>query len=160
MLDEKSPVSCLYNGNEVIRYDGFNSVTIQTLNRPASDYLFDPRLLGITTSCSWSDSLATALPHREALELRLVGRESVGSVMTWHVQAVDKFKRQIDMWIDESKNLQIHWYCLLKTNLSSHSRLFTIASAARTSRAISVKRISALIPPSHCLLAGTKPVNV
>src|SRR6266404_1906538 len=52
-----SPMRMLFDGKDVLRFDGASSVILRNLDTQTPDYLFDPRLLGITTSYGWDATI-------------------------------------------------------------------------------------------------------
>lgn len=114
-------VQSIFNGSEVSQFDGVNSVTINDRSRPNAEYLFDPRLFGITTTYSWNGSIAEALPYRNASKIELVGREEIGDKPTWHVRVVDSYKQQIDLWIDDKNGFQVYRYDFSTPEGTAHS---------------------------------------
>ena len=115
VFHDPSPVlrsRALFDGKKILHYDGGNSVTIRDLHDTTADYLFDPRLLGITADFVCGQTLDDVLPYRVATSLPTVGRERVGDRPTWHVRLADTntYNRRIDMWVDEERNFRVYRY--------------------------------------------------
>ncbi len=105
-------VRAIFDGKQILHYDGVNSVTLRDLRDTTADYLFDPRLLGITADFVCGQSLDDALPYRAATNLQTVCREQVGDRPTWHVRLADTntYNRRIDIWVDPERNFRVYRY--------------------------------------------------
>lgn len=106
------PVQTLFNGSEAIIYNG-NSVIIRNLDSGTADHLYDPRLLGITTSYIWYETFQSALPYRKSSKIELIGQEKIEDKDAYHVrliQPVRDQKRIIDLWIDAKNNFRVYRY--------------------------------------------------
>ena len=95
----------LWDGKDVLRFDG-SQVNLRNLDTQTADYLFDPRLLGITTSFAWSARIADLL-HPGASRIELVGREQIDGKAAWHVRIEDN-DCEINIWIDEKKSFSVY----------------------------------------------------
>jgi hypothetical protein len=104
---DSSDIRTAFNGNEVIHFDG-ESVTIRHIGMTTADLLFDPRLLGITFTYLWRNSLAGQLGYHEARSVETVGRELVAGVLTWRLRAVDRRGHQRDFWVEPEQGFRVH----------------------------------------------------
>ena len=103
-------VRILYVGTNVFLFDGGDSLTVRDITMTTSDYCFDPRILGITTSYSWQESLAKNLPYRDATSMETLGREPIDGKAAWHVRAIDSYRQKIDLWIDDQNGFKVYRY--------------------------------------------------
>jgi hypothetical protein len=170
----------LYDGEKVILYDGAGAVTIRDTSNPTSDYLFDPRLLGITTTYTWKGSLAKALPHQTALQSECIGREALPQGSAWHVRMIDVYKQQIDTWIDDSHGFRVYRYDFAIPDLYTNTtvsfyenrdypwlpsrvetRSYQPKNGLRSERLITVLKAEANLPAPEktWTIAGVSPPN-
>ncbi|NLS96042.1 MAG: M56 family metallopeptidase [Planctomycetaceae bacterium] len=90
----------IFDGEQAMNYDGMGSCTIRSPSNWTTDYLFDPRTLGLTTVLRPAKDVAACLAYREAKDVRLLGSEKIAGRDAWHVRVVDKFDQQLDFWIE------------------------------------------------------------
>lgn len=103
-------VRTCFNGSEVYCYDGVDMFTIRDLKDQVGEPLYDPRLLGITTTYHWSERLATLIPYKGILKIETVGREKINDKDTWHVRVDDVPNGHIDLWIDDKNGFRVYQY--------------------------------------------------
>jgi hypothetical protein len=115
-------VRSVFNGNEVIHFDGSQSVTIRDIKDSTSDYFFDPRLLGITTTYQWRESVQSVMPISNSM-IELVGREQIGEYMTWHVRIRDAHGQDIELWIDPDNDFRVYRYDLSLPDVKRNTTL-------------------------------------
>ena len=106
----KAGYRALFDGSNAIHFDGADSVTVRGAHDQNSDYNFDPRLLGLTTTYRWADSLSKVLPYREASRLEALGEETVAGAACSHVRIHRPKDLNIDLWIDTRHNFRVHRY--------------------------------------------------
>jgi len=102
-----SPMRMLFDGKDVLRFDGASSVILRNLDTQTPDYLFDPRLLGITTSYGWDATIHGSL-HLKAPTIELVGREQVNDKAAWRVRMVETNGWDLDIWIDDESGFAVY----------------------------------------------------
>ncbi len=100
----------LFNGSNVVSFDGSRSVTICDTDQASADYLFDPRLLGITTTYTWGETVKTAVPCRGIKQLALIGADHINRHSVWHVHLIDSYDQQINLWIDSEHGFKVYRY--------------------------------------------------
>ncbi len=105
-----------FDGSAVTKYEGGNSAVIRDLDTGTSDYLFDPRLLGITTSYSWSETVSQAVPCQTAARLDLVGQEEIRGNLAWHVYGLMRAGWEFHFWIDDRNGFRVYRYSEQATN--------------------------------------------
>ncbi len=96
------------SGSTVTHFDGKDSVTFHDINDQNGSLFFDPRLLGITTTYWWNESLAKELPSGDGISLRTIGEEEVDGNKCWHVTVVDSYEQQRDLWIDDRNGFRVY----------------------------------------------------
>jgi beta-lactamase regulating signal transducer with metallopeptidase domain/protocatechuate 3,4-dioxygenase beta subunit len=102
--DRVNPCS-IFDGTTALHYDGTNSCTIQPPSDWTADYLFDPKTLGLTTLLRPGRDVAACLAYRDAKQILLVGKETMGTERrvvgdTWHVRVLGKHDQRLDFWIE------------------------------------------------------------
>jgi hypothetical protein len=103
----------LYNGDYAITYDGDQHLEIKTLGKVGSQYLFDPRLIGITASYSAGDNIYKRIPINEGEKnLKIVGEELIQGINTTVVVFTDKHEQVVKLWVDPSSDFKVHKYSL------------------------------------------------
>lgn len=74
--------------------------TIDDATKGSSEYVFDPRGLGLPGFLWMGGSLEDCLGHTEAKAIELVGREARGAGVAWHVRVRTRHEDTRDYWID------------------------------------------------------------
>lgn len=100
----------LFDGSQAICFDGKNSVTLRDTSDATANYLFDPRLLGITTTYSWGETIETAVPYQNVKKIELIGSEQIDGLPVWHVRLIDSYDQQINLWIDSDHGFKVYRY--------------------------------------------------
>jgi hypothetical protein len=100
----------LFDGSQAICFDGQNSVTIRDTSNATANYLFDPRLLGITTTFSWGETIETDVPYQNAKKTELIGAEQINGYAVWHVRVIDSYDQQLNLWIDSNHGFKVYRY--------------------------------------------------
>jgi hypothetical protein len=98
----------LFNGSNCISFMGSSQVNIRDLGGPDINYLFDPRLLGITTTYMPKGTIEKAVRYRNAKKVELVGPEQVQGKSAWHVRVIDEYDQQDDFWIDPDRDFAVY----------------------------------------------------
>jgi hypothetical protein len=127
-------VSCVVQKavGEVLVFDGESSV-ITTVDRQQGYYSFDPRVLGITTHYSWSATVESSLPYLNAKRVEFLGREELSDgLYAEHVQLIDQYDQQIDVWIDAASGFRVLQYSF--SSASGASRRTTTSKYQGTER--------------------------
>jgi RNA polymerase sigma factor (sigma-70 family) len=92
-----------YDGNALIDYWETDSSHPRTvIDEPGRSgvFIFDPRLLGFSTSLQVENKVETCLPYKEAKAITLSGKEITEGSPTWHVQIHSQYDSTFDIWID------------------------------------------------------------
>ena len=109
-LNHEAKSGDLFDGSQAICFDGQNSVTISDTSHATANYLFDPRLLGITTTYTWGEMIETAVPYQNVKKIELVGLEQINDYKVSHVRIVDSYDQQLDLWIDSNHGFKVYRY--------------------------------------------------
>lgn len=88
----------VFNGIDVISYDGSGSATVRDPDTQTADYFFDPRLLGITAAYAWDASIADVLGLTNGKILPLKD-EQIGEVSCKLVQFELEGPVLVSVWI-------------------------------------------------------------
>lgn len=93
----------IYDGKSLMQYDPRMNATLDDPRKGSPEYLFDPRIFGL------SDALAPEVTVDDCLGYRggesvvsLVGKETVGDVAAWHIHVQVLTNWAYDFWIDAS----------------------------------------------------------
>jgi RNA polymerase sigma factor (sigma-70 family) len=90
-----------YDGSALLDYWAPNGQTdIKDPAKGSSSYVFDPRILGLTPALFPTSTVESCLAYGEAKSVKLVGRETVEGIASWHVRVLDKWSMNCDFWID------------------------------------------------------------
>jgi hypothetical protein len=100
-------VRMVFDGTNVMRFDGIKSVTVRNLDSLTSDYFFDPRVLGITADYAWSWDIPSALRYQHATNVSLVGLDQIGTNNAWHVRVATS-KIRCDLWVDPVHRFRVY----------------------------------------------------
>ena len=99
----ESHYTMAYDGVGLLKYtetDGKPSgTTIDDPGKGASQFIFDPRCLGLRTSMSVNRTVESCLGYRDAKSLNLIGQELVEGVPAWHVHLQSKYDESLDFWV-------------------------------------------------------------
>jgi RNA polymerase sigma factor (sigma-70 family) len=93
-----------YDGAALLTYretDGKSAgAVIDDSNKGSSQFIFDPRCLGLSGLLSVGSTIKNCLGYAEAKAIKLVGRELVAGVPAWHVEVRSKYDAALNFWID------------------------------------------------------------
>jgi hypothetical protein len=109
VLFRADPARSVYDGTDVMVYRHKSAIVTDPSNAGAH-YLFDPRVLGLTTSLRPGVTIKNALRSEDAREVSLVGEEENDGVLTWHVKVVDGHDQQHHFWIEDAPLYRVHKY--------------------------------------------------
>jgi hypothetical protein len=100
----------LYNGSEVMYFDGRSDVLIRDLDSQMPNLLFDPRILGISALYTWGRTIEGLLhltPGRNS-EVRLLGMQEIGGKAAWRVQILNSSGSEVELWINEKAAFAVY----------------------------------------------------
>lgn len=89
----------IFDGTQALIFSE-GSATLRDMAQATPDYLFDPRMLGITTTYHWDGGVRSSLGYMNATSVALVGKEVIDGKTTWHVSVLDSYKQKLDFWIE------------------------------------------------------------
>jgi hypothetical protein len=110
MTNSGRDIRILYDGTNVLRYDGQGSIIVRSLDSQVPDYLFDPRTLGLEGAMAWGTTVQNSL-HLNASRMELVGREQTNGLSSWHVRLFEDSesgKCEINFWIDDKNGFAVY----------------------------------------------------
>ncbi len=96
------------SGTSVTHFNGTDSVTIRSVDDQNPSLFFDPRLLGITTTYWWNETLKGELPYHDGTEMQTVGAEEINGRSCWHVSIIDVHDQRRDLWIDDENGYRVY----------------------------------------------------
>lgn len=119
----KKPIRILYDKEKVLHYDGNRSLTIRDLKDSSAEYMFDPRVLGLTTTYGWSDSLDGQLPLDEdqIKKIDWVGPGEVNGISVEIVEITDSYDQLRKIALDPKDNFKVYKYDLIFPSLKYNS---------------------------------------
>lgn len=101
-----------FDGKDVGHFsEAHPSVQLRNLDGGTADFFSDPRVLGITTTYSWSLTVRACLRlESTAVQIQLVGQEEVNNKLCWRVRTVmsDHPDVPVDFWIDEKNRFAVY----------------------------------------------------
>jgi len=107
-VDENSArTRSIFDGKQIIYFDGKDSVNLRDVSNPMGDYLFNPRILGVTTIYFPDHTVEYCLGLTQAGDILLVGDDKVDGLPVWHCRVDDPRGYQFDYWIQKSDELQV-----------------------------------------------------
>ena len=93
-----------YDGVSLLDYwvtDGKPAhMTIDDPNKGTTQFIFDPRCLGLRTSVFVRRTVEDCLGYNEAKSITLVGGEIVEGSPAWHVRVRSKYDEILDFWME------------------------------------------------------------
>lgn len=105
-------VHMYFDGKDVGHFmEGDPSVRLRNLDSGTADFFADPRVLGITTTYSWSHTIRACLRlESAAVQIQLVGQEELNNKLCWRVRTVmsDRPDEPVDFWIDEKNRFAVY----------------------------------------------------
>lgn len=110
----------LYNGDYAIVYDGDQHLEIRTLGKVGVDYLFDPRLIGITANYGAHENIDERLPiNLGEQNLRTVSEEIIDGFNAFVVEFTDKYDQNVKIWVGSGGDFKVRKYTISNTTRSS-----------------------------------------
>ena len=95
-----------YDGTAVLRFESEGGTTINDPTR-SSGYVFDPRILGMTTLLSPTMTVENCLAYTNAKSVQMMGKESVEGRDAWRVRVQSKFDDALDFWLDAHRPFRV-----------------------------------------------------
>jgi hypothetical protein len=108
--NESGGTRILYDGRDVMRFDGQGSVILRNLDSQTSDLLFDPRIFGISALYTWGRTIQGVLYLRDDqnAEMELVGEEEIHGSATWHILITTPTGGKVDLWVDQKPGFRVY----------------------------------------------------
>ncbi len=97
-----------YDGAQYMQYNEEMGAYIRDVTKGSADYAFDPRIMGMSVWYDLNTSVSSAIGHRDAKSIEMVGPEEVGGHRTWHVRLLDKSDRERHFWIEDKEGFRVH----------------------------------------------------
>jgi RNA polymerase sigma factor (sigma-70 family) len=90
----------VYDGKTLIRFDPLQDTTIDDPARGSFTYIFDPRTFGLADNESIGSPIENFFGYEAAQSVKLIGRESVGNIVAWHIRVQVADTWRYEFWID------------------------------------------------------------
>ncbi len=94
-------VRSAFDDSQFMQYNKEMGAFIRDPSQGSVDYVFDPRIMGISVWYDLKSDVPGVLGYRDAKSITMVGAESIGGKPTWHVLIVDKSDRGRHFWVDD-----------------------------------------------------------
>lgn len=101
-------VHSAYDGTQLMQYAEDMGSQVKDPSKGTPDFVFDPRLLGISVWLSLSDDLSDYLAYRDAKSFKLIGREDVAGHPTWHVNVIDHYGQDKHLWVADGEHFRVY----------------------------------------------------
>ncbi len=89
-------------------WKGHPSATTKPVSRGPSNFLFDPRLLGVSTDLSAKTPFGMYFGYQNCKEATVVGRETIRGVETWHLKVLTSIDSRLEYWIEDRADFRVH----------------------------------------------------
>ena len=100
-------VRSAYDGAQLMQYSEDLGAYVKDASKGTPDYVFDPRILGISTQYLISKTVPIFLAHHDAKSVSMVGAEELDGHRTWHVRVVGKNDQDRHFWIENSADFKV-----------------------------------------------------
>jgi len=102
--------SC-FDGVQFMQYTEKMGAYIRDQKQGTPDFVFDPRILGISINFGINSTIANSLFYEKAMAASLVGREAINGKTTWHAHVLDLNGEDRDYWIQDDDTFHVLKYC-------------------------------------------------
>jgi hypothetical protein len=111
----ETPYRTLFDGSHAICYEEHSrQIAYHSLTDGGSMALFDPRLIGLTTSYAWAETIQDVVPYKSpGCQATVVGEEDVEGRHCWHIRLgipLPKYHatNRVDFWIDGKARFRVY----------------------------------------------------
>jgi hypothetical protein len=103
-------VRSIFDGTQFLQFLGGSGATIADPSRGTPNYVFDPRILGITPLLSLKATVPRCLAYRDAQSVELVGEEDIDGQQAWHVKVVGSPEAMAEchFWIEANEPFAVY----------------------------------------------------
>lgn len=105
-----APSVSIYDGEQLLSYDGDVSAVVCGPDQAPSDLSFDPRVIGISPLYRPTHSLRGLIAYRDAKSLRVAGTRQLEGVVTHVIEIVDTFKQRLSFWVQPDLGYRVVRY--------------------------------------------------
>jgi RNA polymerase sigma factor (sigma-70 family) len=88
------------DGQVIMKFDPWLDTTIQGSNADVGNFLFDPRIFGLSEVMFHGDTVAGCLAFQNPKLVSLVGKENVDGIPAWHIHVQVTTNWPFEFWID------------------------------------------------------------
>ena len=96
-----------FDGLQFLQYAKEMGARIMDQAQGTPDFVFDPRILGISDEFGIQRTIANSLFFEKAKAITLVGREVIDGKTTWHVHVLDRNSNDNDFWIEDDDTFRV-----------------------------------------------------
>jgi len=105
---ENTHVRSAFDGAQLLQYAEALGAYVKDPSKGTGDYVFDPRILGISIWYTIDMTVANYLIEDQAKSVSLVGHEMINGHQTSHVRLVDKYDQDKNIWIDSEDGFKVY----------------------------------------------------
>ena len=109
-----------FDGSRVVQFNGQRDVNLRQIDDSTGEVLFDPRILGITTSYYSGYAINQCLGIDNPRAARIIAEESIENRKVTHIQLIDAYERHFEFWVSEGPEFQVV-RCLRKSSGSKRT---------------------------------------
>ena len=96
-------------GKSYINYwEGSSTAMSKAIANGPSQFVFDPRTLGISSDLSAAYPVAFYLGFENCRDAKVVGQEEINGFKTWHVVVDTAVGTRVDFWIEDAPGFRVH----------------------------------------------------
>ena len=90
----------IYDGKTLTQFDPRMDANINDPKEGSWGYRFNPRILGLSDSLFVENTVENCLAYKNAQSVSLIGKESVGGIVAWHIKVQIADDWRYEFWID------------------------------------------------------------
>ncbi len=96
-----------FDGVQFLQYAEEMGARIMDYKQGTPDFVFDPRILGVSFYFGINDTVANSLNYEKAKAITLVGDETIDGKRAWQVQVLDLDGEERDFWIQDDDTFRV-----------------------------------------------------
>lgn len=104
---KETHVRSAYDGVQFMQFAEELGAYVKDPSKGSPDYVFDPRILGISTQYLMTQTVPIFLAYRDAKTVSLIGAEELDGHRTWHIRVIGKHDQERHFWIEDSVDFKV-----------------------------------------------------
>lgn len=97
----------IYDGKSITQFEPRLDTHICDPKNGNAEYVFDPRILGLSDVLLPDDTVESCLAYQTAQSISLVGKEDVDGISAWHINVQITDNWRYEFWIDASHPMHV-----------------------------------------------------